>query len=102
MTADQRRRTKTKHCHQRDHHDGVQGHVARILNVAAGQDRVRFRWPYPLTDPGRNNQRHQSGRREFRPACSEHGFQAALPEQLRDPCRYDDDRYPGQRERGGA
>ena len=68
MTTDQRRRPDTEQSHQRDHHDGVQGQEAGILNVAAGQDRTTLRRPYPLANPGRDNERHQKGSGELGPA----------------------------------
>ena len=59
----------------------MQGQEAGILNVAAGQDRATLRWPYPLANPGRDNQRHQQGSGWFCPACREHRSEAALPAQ---------------------
>jgi len=69
MTADQRRSPDTEQRHQRDHHHGVQGQEAGIVNVAACQDRTTLRWPYSLADPGCDNERHQKGSGELGPAC---------------------------------
>src|SRR5208337_4440336 len=81
---------------------GVQGQEARILNVAAGQNRTTLRWPYSLANPGRDNQRHQKGSGEFGPARREHSFESALSEQPGNSDPKDGDRYPGQDKRGGA
>ena len=45
VTADQRRGPDAEQGHQRDHDDGVQGHEARILDVAAGQERTTLGRP---------------------------------------------------------
>ena len=69
MTADQRRRPDTEQGHQRDHDDGVQGHEARILNVAACEDRAPLSRPYSLANPCRDDERHEKGSGELGPAC---------------------------------
>ncbi len=69
MTTDQRRRPDTEQSHQRDHDADVQGHEARILNVAACEDRTTLRRPYSLANPCRDNERHKKGSGELCPAC---------------------------------
>ena len=102
VAADQHRRPDAEQGHQRDHHDGVQGEEARVLNMAAGQHRAAFRWPDPLTDPGRDHERHQERSGEFCPPRREHGFEAPLPQQRADGDPDDEDRHPAHEERGKA
>jgi hypothetical protein len=80
MTADQCRRPDTEQGHQRDHHDGVQGEKAGVLDVAAGQDRTTLGRPDPFADPGPDHQGHEQRSGELGPARREHGAKAALPE----------------------
>jgi hypothetical protein len=83
-----------------DHHDGVQGQEARVLDVPAGQHRTWFSRPDPLADPGHDDQPHQQRSGQLGPACREHGPEAALAEQPADGNPQQQDRDPGQDERG--
>ena len=80
----------------------MQGQEARVLDVAAGQDRTGFGGPDPLADPGHDDQPHQERSGELGPACRQHGPEAALPEQAGDGNPQQGDRDPGQDERGRA
>jgi hypothetical protein len=102
MAGEQRCRPDAEQRHQRDHDDGVQGHEARILHVAAGQHRAALSGPDLFADPRRGHERHQQGSGKLCPASREHRRELALPEQHGDRDPDDEDRYPGQDERGGA
>jgi hypothetical protein len=102
MITDQRRRPDAEQGHQRYDHEGVQGQVARVLDVAAGQHRTAFGRPDPLADAGRDDQRDQRRRGELGPARRQHGSEVTLPEQISDRDPQDQRRYPGHHERGRA